>query len=196
MSLASDIVDHINSIPLSTNKLVYGYIHSCQRAFGHQQNNYDNNDNMNLYTIPESIFIQCLLFYYIDYKQCHLQCNIYDMFIDPSHCGNDIDLQRWLKSLQEELDFEYDSLLQEEIFNIMDHNKCGWIHKSDFVIFTTSIYSYYPNSKCDKNKNNLQKILMEAINDIDTECKEYQNRQKILNSSKEEHSSKVKIYLH
>ena len=188
--------EHIKLIDDHSNKLVYGYIHSTQSSLIHTNNHKNGNivkngkniqHNNSYYQISESIYIQCLLFYYIDYNLCNSMGCIYDMFIDPTFCSNPVTKTQWQRSLQE-IDFEYDIEIQQQLFDIMKQNEDSIkIYKSDFIIFTTNIYYPYDPYKSIKN---LQEILLEAI-DIDEQCQEYIDRKAKSISIKSDKLSKV-----
>ena len=172
--------EHIKSIDDHTNKLVFGFIRSSQKSFD------DHITDGNLYTtIPESIYLQCLLFYYIDDKKSESMGLIYDMFIDPTFCSTPVYKHQWVKSLQD-IDFEYDIEIQQQLFDIMKQNEeADKIYKSDFIIFTTSIF--HPVYQTHKN---LQDILLEAIN-IDVQCQEYIEGKAKVESIRKQKLSKV-----
>ena len=173
--------EYIESIDDDTNKLVFGFIHSSQKSFN------DHIINGNLYTrIPESIYLECLLFYYIDYEKSESMGLIYDMFIDPTFCSTPVYKHQWVKSMQE-IDFEYDIEVQQQLFDIMKQNEeSDKIYKSDFIIFTTSIF--HPVYQTHKN---LQDKLLEAINIIDAKNQEYIDREAKVKALKDQKRSKV-----
>lgn len=190
--------EHIKLIDDHTHKLVYGYIRSSQSSMIHTNlhkngNIVKNGKNIHhneyiYHQIPESIYIHCLLFYYIDYTLSNSMGLIYDMFIDPTFCSNPVTKNQWQRSLQE-IDFEYDIEIQQKLFDIMKQNEDSIkIYKSDFIIFTTNIYYPYHHYKSIKN---LQEILLEAI-DIDQQCQEYIDRKAKAISIKNDKLSKVK----
>eukprot|EP01084_Bolivina_argentea_P009233 17272_1 len=171
MPLSSDVLENIKLIDDRTKKIVFGYIHSSLQ---------DTVSTL-LYTDQdiETITFQCLIFYHIDTEQTLLFSNIYNMFIDPEYCGHDIELSQWYDSLKHNLHCDMNKFTrnnQKEIFDYMDKDNDGWIHKSDFVIFITSFF--YDNKKYQK----LQTLLLNSIDTNINNIKYNKQKQNVENS--------------
>eukprot|EP00483_Globobulimina_turgida_P007160 UN07174 len=180
MSLAPDILENIKLIDTRTKTVVAGYIHRLQHTLLLS----DFSDSV--YTILDSITFQCLLFYHIDKAKSLLFSSIYNMFVDPEFCGIDIELSQWYSALQNNLHFTGTESQQKQIFDYMDSDRDGWVHKSDFVIFTTSHFQ-------DKKMKKLQKILLNAI-DTDIHNPKYIDRKRKVDSSRKQRLSKLDMH--
>eukprot|EP01083_Nonionella_stella_P065210 170659_1 len=177
----ADLLETIALIDTRTKLFVFGYIRQSQRLL------FDvDHKNDTFYTIPEWITFQCLLFYYIDPHKTRLMANIYDLWMDPTFCGNDIELSQWYTSLNR-LHFNGDNTIKQQIFEYMDHDNDGWIHRSDFVIFTTSRFE-------DKKLQKLQESVLDATDHSNGDNAEYIERQQRVASSKQKKLSKLEMH--
>jgi len=177
MTTGSDILEFIKHVDKRSKLCVYGYLRQTEQCLF-------ITSTTNRMTLPESIYHECLLYYHINYEAVKRMANVYDIWIDPTHSGHDIHLTHWLHSMHG-IEFEGDELVQQQIFNLMDADQDGTIHKSDFVVFTTSIYHH-------TQQQQLQSAIIDATN-IDEQHEEYQARSQKAFLSKKDRLTKLEL---